>query len=123
MTLASRSSNVIVIDHLYSFIFIVNFQFFAYLFLSRTSKLMGNRKIDILSLNKPRFSLFLMFETFAVLLGYIVYNMLFYNIVDIFLKFNFESIVISSSVADETDFVVISPICNVCEHVLPTIIN
>ena len=39
------------------------------------------------------------------------------------LQFNFESIVIPSSVADETDFVVISPICNACKPVFPRIIN
>ena len=39
------------------------------------------------------------------------------------LKFNFESIVIPSSVTDETDFMVISPIGNVSEPVFPRIIN
>ena len=39
------------------------------------------------------------------------------------LKFNFELIVIPSSVTDETDFMVISPICNVREPVIPRIIN
>ena len=35
------------------------------------------------------------------------------------LKFKFESIVKQSSVTDEADFMVISPICNVYEPVLP----
>ena len=39
------------------------------------------------------------------------------------LKFNFESIVLPIRVTDETDFVAISPICNVCEPVFPRIIN
>ena len=39
------------------------------------------------------------------------------------LKFNFESIVIPSSVTDKTDFVVISPICSVCKPVFPRIMN
>ena len=39
------------------------------------------------------------------------------------LKLNFESIVIPSSVKDETDFVFISLTCNVCEPVFPRIIN
>ena len=65
-----------------------------------------------------------MFETFVVFLGYIVYNMLFFIILlTSSLKFNFESIVIQSSVLDETDFVVISPICNVCNPVFPKIVN
>ena len=51
----------------------VPFQLFAYLFLSRTSKLTGNRQI----------------ETFLVFLGHIVYNMLFYNIVDMCFKAQF----------------------------------
>ena len=55
--------------------------------LNRTSKLMGNRQIDFLSL------------------------------------INFKPIVIPSSVRDKTDFVVISPIYNVCESVFLRIIN
>ena len=39
------------------------------------------------------------------------------------LKFNFESIVISSSVTEETDFMVILQICNVSEPAFPRIIN
>ena len=38
-----------------------------------------------------------------------------------YLKFNFKSIVIPSGVTDEIDFVVISPICNVCESSFPRI--
>ena len=40
-----------------------------------------------------------------------------------FLNFNFELIVIPSSVTDEADFMVISPICNECEPVFFRIIN
>ena len=50
--------------------------------------------IDFLSLNKLRFWLFLMLETFVAFLKYIFY-MFFHNIID---KFNSESIVIPSSV-------------------------
>ena len=39
------------------------------------------------------------------------------------LKFNFESTVALSSVTDEADFMVISPICNVYEPVFPRTIN
>ena len=39
------------------------------------------------------------------------------------LKFYFESIVIPSTVTDETDFVVILPICNACKPVFPTVTN
>ena len=39
------------------------------------------------------------------------------------LKFKYESIVIPSSVTDEIDFVVISPIYDVCESLFPKIIN
>ena len=39
------------------------------------------------------------------------------------LKLNFESMVIPSSVKDETDFVFISLTCNVCEPLFPRIIN
>ena len=39
------------------------------------------------------------------------------------LKLNFESMVIPSSVKDETDFVFISLACNVCEPLFPRIIN
>ena len=55
--------------------YIVPFQLFAYLFLSRTSKLMGNRQIYFLLLNKLRLWLFPVLKTFAVFLGHIVYNM------------------------------------------------
>ena len=40
-----------------------------------------------------------------------------------FFKAQFGSIVMPSIVRDETDFKVISPICNVCESVFPRIIN
>ena len=39
--------------------------------------------------------------------------MLFFLLLMCSLKFNFESIVLPISVTDETDFVVMSPICNV----------
>ena len=39
------------------------------------------------------------------------------------LKFNYESIVIPSSVTDEANFMVIKRIFNVCEPVFPRIIN
>ena len=73
----------------FAYLFIVPFQLFAYLFLSGKSKLKGNRQIDFLSLSKLRFGLFLMLETFLVFLRYIVYNMLFYNIIDMFFKVQF----------------------------------
>ena len=38
-------------------------------------------------------------------------------------KFKYELIVIPSSVTDEIDFVVISPIYDVCESLFPKIIN
>ena len=116
-------SHVIVIHHLQIFIFIVPFQLFTDVFLSRTSKLPGNRQIGFLSLNKLRFWLFLMLETFVVFLGYIVYNTFFIILLISSLKSNFESIVIPSSVTDETDFVVISPVSNVCKPAFPRIIN
>ena len=110
-----------------TFIFTVPFQHFVWLFLSRTSKLMGNRKIDFLLLNKLRFWLFLMLELFVVFWGHIVYNMFFYNIIDMFFKIQFwiNSIyqVISSSVTDEIDLVVISQICNACEPLFSRIMN
>ena len=49
---------------------------------------MGNSQIDFLTLNKLRFWLFLL-KTFVVFWGQVVYNMLFYNITDIFLKVQF----------------------------------
>ena len=89
-----------------------------------TSILMCNRQIDFLSLKKLRFWLFLMLETFIVFLGHIVYNMLFFTILFICpLKFNFESIVILSSVTYEADFMVISRIFNISEPVFLRIIN
>ena len=112
-------SHVIVIHHLQIFIFIVPFQLFTDVFLSRTSKLPGNRQIGFLSLNKLRFWLFLMLETFVVLLEYLVYNVIFYSIIDMFFKVQFWI----SSVSDETDFAVISPIWNVCEPVFARITN
>ena len=60
-----------------------------------------------------------MLETFVVFLGHIVYNTFFIILLICSLKFNFESIVIPSNVRDETNFVVISLICNVCESVFP----
>ena len=39
------------------------------------------------------------------------------------LKLNFEPIVIPWKVTDETDFVVVSPTCNMCEPLFPMIIN
>ena len=50
--------------------------------------------------------------------------MLFFAILFIcFLRFNFEAIVIPSSVTDETDLIVIPPICNTCKLVIARIIN
>ena len=46
--------------------YIEPFKLFACLFLNRTSKLMGNRQIDFLSLNKLGLWLFLILETFTV---------------------------------------------------------
>ena len=58
------------------------------------------------------------------LVFYVGYDMLFFIILLICsLKFNFESIVIPSSITDETDFAFISPICNVYERILPRITN
>ena len=68
---------------------IIPFQLFAYLFLSRTSKLMDNRETDFVSLKKLRFWLFLMLEMFLVCWEHIGYNMLFYNIIDMFFKVQF----------------------------------
>ena len=48
---------------------------------------------------------------------------LFYNIADMLFKVHFESIAIPSSVTDETDFMVILPIYNLCESAFPRIIN
>ena len=45
-------------------------------FLYRTFRITGNRQIEFLSLDKLRFWLFLILETFVVFLGYIVYNTL-----------------------------------------------
>ena len=64
-----------------------------------------------------------MLKTFVIFLGHIVHNMLFLQYYLCSLKVNFESIIIPSSVTDEADFMVISPICNVCEPVFPRIIN
>ena len=49
--------------------YIVPFQLSVHLFLSRAPNLMGNRQINFLSLNKLRFWLFLMLETFVVTEG------------------------------------------------------
>ena len=109
---------------MYSFIFIVSFQLSAYLFLSRRSKLIGNREIDFLSLNKLRFWLFLMLEIFVVFWGHIVYNMLFYIMpLTCSLKLNFEPAVILSSVTVENNFAVLSPTCNIREPLFPMILN
>ena len=64
-----------------------------------------------------------MSETFVVFLGYIVYSMHFYKVIDLLVKFNFESIVTPRSVTDKTDFVVISPIFSVYKPTFPRIMN
>ena len=56
------------------YVYCTLYKLFAYLFLSRTSKLTSNRQIDFLSLKKLRFWHFLMSEIFLVFVGYIVYK-------------------------------------------------
>ena len=78
------------------------------------------REIPLLRKYRIFFSLYV----FHIKLGLSLYNnMLFIILLICFLKFNFQSIVISRSIRDETDSVVISLICNVCESVFPKIIN
>ena len=50
---------------------------------------MDNRETDFVSLKKLRFWLFLMLEMFLVCWEHIGYNMLFYNIIDMFFKVQF----------------------------------
>ena len=59
------------------YVYCTLYKLFAYLFLSRTSKLTSNRQIDFLSLKKLRFWHFLMSEIFLVFVGYIVYKWFF----------------------------------------------
>ena len=94
------------------------FQIFAYIFLSRTSKLTGNRQTDFLLLNNLRFAFSCVRNFLSLLRAYSLIILLICS-----LKFNLESIVIPSSLTDETDFVNILPICNVSESVFPRIIN
>ena len=109
---------------------IVPFELFAYLILSRTSKLMDNRQTDFLSLNmvpcieQAKILAFSNDRNFRSLprvysLRYAFFAML----LICSLKFNFELIVILSSATDEADFMVILLICNLCEPVFPRVIN
>ena len=47
----------------------------------------------------------------------------FYKVIDLLVKFNFESIVTPRSVTDKTDFVVVSPIFSVYKPTFPRIMN
>ena len=65
------------------------YQLFAYLFLIRTSKLLGNRQNDFLSFNKLKFwSNVRNFRSRLRAYGLYFY-MFFYNIIDIFFKVKF----------------------------------
>ena len=114
----AKSSSYVAMQLFIKFYIYKLFRIFAYIFLSRTSKLTGNRQTDFLLLNNLRFAFSCVRNFLSLLRAYSLRILLICS-----LKFNLESIVIPSSLTDETDFVNKLPICNVSESVFPRTIN